>query len=89
MGEGRSAPTSLFLLLLVFHLLPVVKANLKPEGRGARVLQPQICKEEWKMFSTLLFTNKDPRRLIIPGTSMKRELRQGPVNFPYLLTVIC
>lgn len=63
-----------------FHLLPVVTPNLKPEGKGARMMQPRkvwedrrmIWKGEWGMPSTPLLANGGPALLSSPEKSLNR-----------------
>lgn len=63
-----------------YHLLPVVKPNLKPEGKGSRGMQPKVWEDrrliwrnEWRLSSTPLLASGDPGVLTGPGKNMEGE----------------
>lgn len=64
-----------------YHLLPVVKPNLKPEDKGGRGMQPKkvwedrrlIWRDDWRMSSTPLLASGDPGVLTSPGKNMEGE----------------
>lgn len=72
---GENIPLGWF-----FHLLPVVTSNLKPEGKGARVMQPRkfwedrrmIWKGEWGVPSRPLLASGGPGLWSSPGKSLNR-----------------
>ena len=82
-GCGGEEEGSDLCLLMFFHLLLMAKPNLKPEGKGVKVMQPKKVWEDrgttWKDESvgTLPLANREPGLLTGPGRSMERKLRQA------------
>lgn len=95
MGKGRRDLTSLFSVS--YHLLPVVNPNLKPRGKGGRVMQPNkvwgdrrlIWRDEWRISSTPV---SQGRSWILTSLEKNTEGEGGSLDrgrsLPYFLLAV-